>query len=750
MTLIYLTLAWLCGILLSHLLWSQRLIGCTTPGWPFGAAAGAAFLALLMLRRHPRARLASLLLLALILGSWRYQSHPFAPCPTASDLAFYNGNEQHSVWATVEGVVVGYPDVRDVRTFYRLRAETVTISDETRPVRGDILVQAKRFPPYAYGDRLRVTGNMQTPPTFDDFDYRAYLARQGVHSLMRRARVELVDRGQGTWFWATLYGLRARGSALLGRILPEPAAALANGMLLGIESGIPPAVDEAFKLTGTTHVIVISGSNIALLSGVLLAMLGRMLGKRRAALPTIIGITLYVLLVGADAASLRAGLMGALYVIAIALGRQSTAVVSLFASALFMTLLNPLALWDVGFQLSFMATLGLILFTPAIQARFERFLAQRLEAERVRAVMNWLNDALIVTLAAQIMTLPLIVYYFGRLSLVSLLTNFLILPAQPPIMTAGMATLLAGLIWEPLGRIVAIVPWLFLTYTTWVVELTAKVPWASVETGALGQTLALIYYAVLFGMLGLRRLTSRGWVVLPGRRAVVWAAAVVLPLWLGVSVLGALPDGHLYVFFLHGDGGEAALVVTPSGRRVWVWDGQGEGGTLAVAARPLLKGWGRDVAVALCPGGTNCWPGAQVVDPWRLEPGAAVRLDAAVTLTRLDAGEQWALKLTCGEFSTLLPATLKPEGQDALLTAGDDLHVTLLKAPGPDTGTWPTPAFLAATAPQAIFWPQETTYPPNVAALLTERGALRVPADAVVEVITDGARMWFRQRRGSR
>ncbi len=496
MTLVYLTVAWIGGILLARLLWSQGVIGCTTPSWPFALSAGLVALAAVLLRRRPQERMAAVVLLFCILGAWRYQAHPYAACPTADDLAFYNGDEKRAVWAAVEGVVAAYPDVRDVQTQYRLRVDTLTVGEQTHSVTGDLLVQASRFPAHAYGDRLRVTGQLQTPPRLDDFDYEAYLAQRGIHSLMRRARVERLAEGQGNPFWALLYGLKAHGSALLSRVLPEPAAALANGMLLGIESGIPDDVNEAFKATGTSHVIVISGSNIALLSAIFMAGLSRLLGKRRAVWPAVIGISLYVLLVGADAAALRAGVMGVLFVIAIYLGRQSTAYVSLCASALFMTLWNPLTLWDIGFQLSFMATLGLILFTPTIGTRFEQLLNRGLAQEQTRRVMGVLNDALIVTLAAQVTTLPVIVYYFGRVSLISLVTNFLILPAQPPIMTGGMATLAAGLAWEPLGRGLALIPWLFLTYTTAVVRLTAGVPFASAETGALGRGLALVYLAV--------------------------------------------------------------------------------------------------------------------------------------------------------------------------------------------------------------------------------------------------------------
>ena len=116
-------------------------------------------------------------------------------------------------------------------------------------------------------------------------------------------------------------------------------------------------------------------------------------------------------------------------------------------------------------------------------------------------------------------TLPVIVYYFGRISLISLVTNFFILPAQPPIMTGGMATLVAGLAWEPLARGLALIPWLFLTYTTTVVRLTAAVPFASVDTGELGRVAALVYMAGLIGALLWREFRRRGWVTMSAGRA---------------------------------------------------------------------------------------------------------------------------------------------------------------------------------------------------------------------------------------
>jgi hypothetical protein len=297
-----------------------------------------------------------------------------------------------------------------------------------------------------------------------------------------------------------------------------------------------------------------------------------------------------------------------------------------------------------------------------------------------------------------------------------------------------------------------------LTYTTAVVRLTAAIPFASVATGALGRTLAVVYYGVLFGAWGVRKLEAGGWKLEAGswqarlvRRGVGWAAMAIVPLWLGLTALGALPDGRLHLFFVPGEDGEAALIVTPTGRAVWIWDGRGDAATLARATTPLLTGWRKEVDVVLAPSvAADRPPAAQGLDPTQLAPNAEVRLDDAVTLTRLAAGKDWALLLRHGDFSALLPSTLKQEAQIALLAENSDdvLRVTLLKGAGPGAGAWPPTALLAATAAQVILWPQDTTYPPDVVESLTSRGALRVAPDAVLEIVSDGKQMWLRQRSG--
>jgi competence protein ComEC len=148
-----------------------------------------------------------------------------------------------------------------------------------------------------------------------------------------------------------------------------------------------------------------------------------------------------------------------------------------------LTLINPLTLWDVGFQLSFVATLGLIVLVPPLEHGIFGLLQRWLKTRQVGLVMALLSELVIITLAAQIMTGPLILYHFGRFSLISLLTNLLILLAQPPIMILGGLATLAGMVWLPLGQILAWLVWLPLAWTVWAVEWTSRFAYASLDLG---------------------------------------------------------------------------------------------------------------------------------------------------------------------------------------------------------------------------------------------------------------------------
>ncbi len=541
--LVWVVAAWIAGLIAAH----HYLVPLGVAPLSLVMLSLLPLAALFLWREDRSVRLGGACALALLLAALRYQ----AVLPNLDDpgqVAHYNDGG----WVTLEGIVRGYPDVRDTWTNLRLEADSIEIGGEAHLVSGAVLVRAPRFPAYQYGDRLRVSGRLQTPPQFEGFSYPDYLARQGIYSVVYGPRIERLATGQGNAFWAALFAFKDRAASVVARLVPDPEAALLSGILLGIRSGIPADLYDDYNTTGTSHIIVISGSNISFIAAAFALSFGRVLGKRRAYWLTLAGITLYVLLVGADAAVVRAGIMGGLFVTATYLGRRSTAYVSLCASAFVLTLISPLALWDVSFQLSFAATLGLILLAPPLERLFDRGLARVLPHDPSTGGLRFLNQALVLTLAAQVLTLPLVAYHFGRVSLVAPLANLLILPVQPPIMGLGGAATLIGLVpaLEPLARACAWIPWLCLAYTNAVVGWMAGWPLASVEIGRdKAVWLALACAAVLVLLWAWRRRRSTApelWTLLAGRRSTTLLLggllAVALLAWLAVL---QLPDRRL-------------------------------------------------------------------------------------------------------------------------------------------------------------------------------------------------------------
>jgi competence protein ComEC len=661
-------------------------------------------------------------------------------------------------------------------------------------------VRVPRYPARAYGERLAVTGQLETPPVFEGFDYRDYLARQGVYSTVRRPQVELLETGQGNPFWSVLHAFKARAQETIARTLPEPYAALLTGVLLGVEAGIPSDLYDRFNATGTSHVIVISGFNISIVSGLLMLVGTRAVGKRRAAWVAIGGIALYTILVGADAAVVRAGIMGGLYVLALYFGRQAEVRTSLILSAVVMTAANPYTLWDVGFQLSFAATAGLIWLVPPLERAAGRWVVALIGREHASQAMGLLSQGLVVTLAAQMTTGPLIVYHFGRFSLVSLLTNLLILPVQPLIMLAGGLATLAGLVWLPAGQLLAWLAWLPLAWTVTVVDVTAAAPFASVTLGRFSPWLLVLIYALLIGLVwfvssrdsgdeeGPARPASRA--LRKSTRLILMSGGVLAVLvWLGVS---SLPDGRLHVVFLDVGQGDAILITTPHGRQILVDGGPGSGSLLWPMSRHMPF-WDRslDLVVNTHPDADHLAGLPDVLARYRVDQimlpdveantslyeawQAALAQEEATVITaqagthlssqdsvsidilhpgQVPAGENLnnhsiVLRLTFGEVSFLLPGDIEEGVEGQLAAQMPGLASTVLKAPhhgGKDSSSIP---FLNAVRPQvaviSVGADNRFGHPaPETLARYTEHSipVLRTDELGSIEFITDGQRLW--------
>jgi competence protein ComEC len=788
-----LSLAWILGIVLAHWL--------NPPWFIVTLAALPALGALPLYGQNPRARLWAILALSLLAGAGRFVLSQ--PVFDEAYVAFYNDSPTP---VTVTGVVVDEPDVRDNYINLRLEAESIQVGETSQAISGLLLVRAPRYPERFYGDKMTVTGKLETPPVFEDFSYRDYLARSGVYSLMRRPRVELIATNQGNLFWAAMLAFKAQASQTINRLLAEPYASLLNGILLGIETGIPKDLYESFNLTGTSHIIVISGSNIALIAGIFLLLGQQLVGKRYAPPLAMAGILVYTLLVGADAAVSRAAVMGIVWVLAIWLGRPALALNSLIFSSFVLTLINPLILWDVGFQLSFMATLGLILLVPPLERGIFGLLQRLLKTDQVGLAMALLSELVVVTLAAQIITSPLILYHFGRFSLTSLLTNLLILPVQPPIMIGGGLATLAGMLWLPLGQVLGWLVWLPLAWTVWMVELTSRLPYASLDLGTFPfWLLILMYVAIGAGIWSTQRPRSEEQP--QPRFHLPEIGSATTRLWVGGTAVGALlvwlavlslPDGRLHVAFLDVGQGDAILITTPAGRQILI-DGGPTATDLTWRLGQEMPFWDRslDMVINTHPDADHLAGLAPLLDRYQVEQalvtnvagdsdlyrewetqlaeaqltptiaqaGMQLSLDSGVTATILSPGSTTAgvdepnnhsivLHLRLGRISFLLPGDIEEPVEHSLVSSHAPLAATVLKSPHHGSKTSSSEAFLEAVNPLVVVISvgadNQFGHPsPEVLDRYAEHGFIifRTDEHGTIEFSTDGQRLWVQMER---
>ncbi len=777
MTLIYLVTAWVAGILIAY----DR-----QTAWSIWLALGGVSLCVAWLFRARRpTRLALVVLAAFAFGIAR-QAWAQRPLPGAH-IARYVGTGNQ----TFTGKIVHTPDVRDTHVNLTISVEHLETISGPIHINGLVLVQAPRYGGYAYGDRVRVQGELLTPPEFDTFSYRDYLARRGVYALVRYARIELLKRQDAPLWYQALYDLRERAHETIARLLPSPQAPLLSGILLGLDTELPAEVREAFNRTGTAHIIAISGANVIIVIRVLLNLLTPALGIRRARLLTMFGVAGYTLFVGADPTVMRAGIMGCLVMFAAQTGRKAHGLTSLAFAVWAMSVWNPGLLWDIGFQLSVAATAGLVLFGDVFTKGLEKLLTRLLSRHTARKVTSWLSEPVAVSLAAQTTTTPLAMLYFGQLSLVSLLANALIVPAQPWVMMLGWLALIAGLLAFPLGWLVSWAVWLPLTYTLEIARWLASFPWAAVEAH-LSSSVVWGFYGLLFGL---------GWLKLqhPEDRTELWrrlrhqlsAISVLLTAFLVLAVVWYIaltqPDGRLHVWFLDVGHGHAVLLQTPRGAHILV-DGGPNPSRLRQEIGDALPAWDRtlDLVIATQPVSSAIGALPALLENYEVALVATSAQESAdsayqtltallerkhISRTTLVAGQQietgdgvhlevlfspppsqpqagagefgLVLKISYGSASFLVMPKLSAQAVETLLTSGHYLGSTVAVLPSHGSDAANPPTLLTAVSPQiAVVMAERDGFPATeTLERLQQLGSVqlfRTDRQGTIEMVVEG------------
>ena len=728
-----------------------------------------------------------ILFFALSLGAARYQLS--VPNFDAFHIAFYNDRDYDLL---ITGTIVEPPDYRDTYTNLRVDVDKVDTGDGDLNVHGLILVRASSNQTFEYGERIRLRGKLKTPPENEDFSYRDYLAAQHIHAYMSSAEVTVLPGRGGNPIVAALYRFKQGSLENIYRMFPDPESSLLAGILLGVDTGLTDELQQAFKNTGTAHIIAISGFNIAIIAGIFFALFSRLFGERRGAVVAILGIVLYTFIVGADAAVVRAAIMGSLALFARQVGRRQTALNTLLAVAMLMCLWNPLYVWDVGFQLSFFATLGLILYATPFSEFANRTLTKFLPASTGEKAAEIFSEFVLLTLAAQLTTIPIMAYHFQRISLVSFIANPFILPAQPAVMIVGGLAVLLSLVWFPLGQFTAWIAYPFVVYTIRMVELFDRVPHGTIFLGDFSVWIVIGFYAALFavtfGWSGFREWTrslgQRAGTVGVGGAVAILSIALLL-VWRAAV---AIPDGLLHVTFLDVGSADGVLIKTPSGKNILINGGESVttlsdelGRRISAFNRRLdwlvIAATDEEQVAALprvierYPPQTVLWSGnkqasfsSQVLSEYltlqgvyviEAQAGEVLDLGDGATLTMLTAGPRGSvLLLEYQNFRAVLPVGMSFDALDELQGGARVGPVSLLSLA--DSGYLPSnpPEWIETLNPELVVLSvaagDENGMPdPDVMESVKDYATLRTDQNGWIEISTNGQQMWVNVERPS-
>lgn len=345
---------------------------------------------------------------------------------------------------------------------------TLTVTDiKNQSAVGKILVSAPLYPSYQYGDIVKIQGIIQEPKDEADFSYKNYLSRYEIYGIMSRAHIQKLKHSPESKLLAWIFTKKQVFLNRLQSLYPEPQASFLAGLLIGARKGMDEVTTKEFQNTGLTHIMAVSGSNITMLLAVILTIFS-FLPRLVRLVVSILAITIFTIFVGMSAAVVRAAIMGTIGLIAIESGRSKAPFMALLLTTVIMAALQPkILLWDIGFQLSVAAIVGVIWLVPI----FPEILQKLPEHFGIK-------EAIVLTIAAQITTLPIMVIHFQSFSLIAPLANLFVVPMIPFAMLLGFLSMLPI---PFISEILAFLTFAILKASLFIVHILASIPFAAFE-----------------------------------------------------------------------------------------------------------------------------------------------------------------------------------------------------------------------------------------------------------------------------
>ena len=386
------------------------------------------------------------------------------------------------------GRIIDEPDKRIDKQKIKISAIRILEPNNVK-ISGNTLATIKLYPPYNYGDVVETTCILTKPGKIEDFDYARYLSKDNIYSLCYDANIRLLEKDKGNIFIHQIYKIKKFLFENVNSIWPEPISSFANSSLFGFEKLLPADIDEDFRHTGLSHIVVVSGMHVAIIIVVFSKILYKIkINRKQSFLFLFILLFTFAILSGLSASIIRASIMGILVVFSKNIERYIPNHLVLVYSLIIMAVINPLSIfYDIGFQLSFLATVGLIYISP-ILINYLKFIPDFFS----------LREIVSTSLSAIAMTLPISLYNFHTLPIFALLSNIIILPFITFDMALYVLTILASLINMDIARYMGFVSYMLTKALFWIVKIISNIKISVLDISHFTIFHMLFFYILIF------------------------------------------------------------------------------------------------------------------------------------------------------------------------------------------------------------------------------------------------------------
>ncbi len=396
----------------------------------------------------------------------------------------------NTIEIVIEGKIIKKPLRQGNSEKLIIDVDTLVLGNKKESLHTKMQLKVLDFNQYYYGQRVQFRTIPEIPKSFDAdggriFDYEHFLEKDGIYYIGKTRHIIIIDDSKPSIF-LSLYNLKDKLLKQMYRYIPKPQSSLLAGVLLGEKTALGDELENDFRTTGLMHIVVLSGYNVSLVISAVMFMLVFLPLYTRSVI-AVFGIVIFALLVGAGPTIIRASIMALFIVLAKVVGKDYHIERTLLLAGVFMVIYNPWVLYfDISFQFSFLATYGLIVIMPLLEGKLNfvpKFLA--------------LQDSAAATLSAQIMVMPLIMYYIGDFSIISVLVNMLVLFMVPITMALGFITAVFGFFAPYIASIIAIPTSYSLEYILILVRFFAHVPFAKFSVPKFSFWWIILYYGLL-------------------------------------------------------------------------------------------------------------------------------------------------------------------------------------------------------------------------------------------------------------